>query len=106
MLRGKYTIMYCHGLTNTGSLWVIHFQPHRFQGTQQYYFHSKTTVLCGIVQTIAGGGITGRAYLGRFLLVVEQGTTFSGYDWYHIFTDPTKNEHIMSLFPVLCYFIK
>ena len=63
-------------------------------------------MLCGIGQIIVGGGIMGRAYLGWFLLVVEQGTTVSGYSWCHIFTDPTKNEHIMYLCPVLCYFIK
>ena len=40
------------------------------------------------------------------LLVVEQGTTISGYSWCHIFTDPTKNEHIIYLFTVLYYFIK
>ena len=63
-------------------------------------------MLYGIGQIIVGGGITGRAYLGWFLLVVEQGSTIPGYSWCQIFTDPTKNEHIMSLFPVMCYFLK
>ena len=63
-------------------------------------------MLCGISQIIVGVGITDRAYLGLFLLVVEQGTTVSGYSLCHIFTEPTKNDHIMSLFPVLCYFLK
>ena len=63
-------------------------------------------MLCGIGQIIVGRGITGRAYLGLFLLVVEKGNTVSGYSRCQIFTDPTKNEHIMSLFSVICYFIK
>ena len=63
-------------------------------------------MLCVIGQIIVVGGITGRSYLGSFLIVVEQGTTVSGYSWCQIFVDPEKNDHIMSLFPVLCYFIK
>ena len=41
-----------------------------------------------------------------FLLVTEHDTTFSRYSWCQIFIDPTKKYHIMSVFPVLCYFIK
>ena len=63
-------------------------------------------MLCGIGQTIVGGGIMGILYLGLFLLVVKQDTIVSGYSWCHIFTDPTKNEHIIYLFTVLYYFIK
>ena len=98
--------MDCHGLTNTGSLWVLHFQTHRLQGIQLYQFHSKTTVLYGIGQIFVGGGVTGRIHLGRFLLVVEQGTAFLGYSWYQICTDPTQNDYIMSVFIVLCSFLK
>ena len=43
-LWGQYTIIYLHGLTNTGSLWVLHFQPHRFQGIKLDWFHIQTTV--------------------------------------------------------------
>ena len=89
-LWGKYTIMDFHELTNTGSLQVIHFQPHRFQGIQLDQFHNKTTVLFGIGQIIVGGGRTGRVYLRWFLLVVEQGTAVSGYSWCQIFIDPEK----------------
>ena len=51
-------------------------------------------------------GNYGQIIFRVILLMVEQGTTVSGYSWCQIFTDPTKNEHIISLFPVLCYFIK
>ena len=60
----QYTIMDCRGLTNTVSLWVLNFQPHRFRGIQLDKFHSQTTVLCGIGQIIVSGGMKGRAYLG------------------------------------------
>ena len=62
--------MDCHGVTNTSGLWVLHLQPHRYQGVQLDYFHSQNTVLYGFVQIIGGGGMMGRSYLGRFLLVV------------------------------------
>ena len=90
--------MYCQGMTNTGSLWVLHFKPHSFQGAQLDFFHSKTTVLCGIDQIIGGRGVIGRAYLGLYLLVVEHGTTVSGYSWCKICSDPTKPYHCMSVF--------
>ena len=95
-----------HGLTNTGSMWVLHFQPHRLQGIQLNYFNSQNNMLSGIGHIIVGGGMTGRAYLGLFLLVAEQGTTVSRYIWCQICTDPTKNYHSMYLFTVLCYFMK
>ena len=60
----QYTLMDRHRVTNTGILWVLHLQPHRFQGFQVDYFHSKTIVLCVIVQMIAGGGMTLILYLG------------------------------------------
>ena len=62
--------MYRHGVTNTGSLWVLNLQPHRFQGVQLDYFHSQTTVLCVIGEIIGGGVMMGRLYLGLFWLVV------------------------------------
>ena len=58
------------GVTNAGSMWVLHFQPNRFQGVQLDQFHSQTTLLHGIGQLIGGGGVTGRACLGLFLLLV------------------------------------
>ena len=73
-LGGQYIIMDQYGLTNAGSLWVLNFQPHRFQGIQLDYFHSQTTMLRGIGQIIVGEGMTGRSYLGCFFLVAEQGT--------------------------------
>ena len=48
----------------------------------------------------------GRAYVGLFLLVEEQGITGSGYSWCQICTDLTKHYHRMSVFNVLSYFIK
>ena len=57
---GKYNIMDLHGVTNKGGLWVFNFQPHRLQGVQLYYFHIKTTVICGIDQIIGGEGVIGR----------------------------------------------
>ena len=38
---GQYTIMDCHGVTNTGILWVLNFQPHRFQGVLLGFSHSN-----------------------------------------------------------------
>ena len=72
---GQYTIIYRHRVTNRGSLWVLYFQPHRFQDFRIGYFHSQTTVLCVIGQIIGGGGVTGREYLDLFLIVVKHGTT-------------------------------
>ena len=74
----QYTIMDNHGVTNTGSLWVLHFQTHGFQGVQLYCFQSQTTMLCVIGQIIGGGGVTDRSYLGWFLIMVERGPTVSG----------------------------
>ena len=62
--------MYQHGLTNIGSLWVLHFQPHRFQGIQLYQFHSQTTVLCGIGKIIVGGGHDDQSMLMVIFIVV------------------------------------
>ena len=95
-----------HGLINTGSMWVLYFQPHRLQGVQLDKFHWQTTVLCEIAQIIVFGGVTVRAYLERFSFVVEQGTTVSGYSWCQICTYPTQNDHRMSIFSFLCYFLK
>ena len=53
-----------HKVINTGDLWILHFQPHKFEDLQLDYFHSETTVLFGISLIIGGGGVTGRAYLG------------------------------------------
>ena len=80
-------------MTNTGSLWVLHLKPKSLQGAQLDRFHSKTTVLCVIDQIIGGRGVTVRAYLGLFLLVVEHCTTVSGYSWCQIYSYPTKNDH-------------
>ena len=63
--------------------------------------------MLGVIgKIIGGGGVRGIEYLGLFLLVVEYVTTFSGYSWCQIFTDPTQNDHCMSVFTVLCHFIK
>ena len=56
----QYTIMDCHVATNTGSLWVLHLQPDRFQGIKFDYFQSQTTVLFGIGKLIGGRGVMGR----------------------------------------------
>ena len=85
--------MDCHGVPNTGSILVLYFQPHRFQGFQLDYFHSKTTVLCVIGEIIGGGGVTGREYLGLFFLFIKHGTSVSGYSCCHIYTHPTQNDH-------------
>ena len=47
-------------------------------------------MLCGIGQIIFSGDITGRVYLGLFLIMVEQGTAVSGYSWCQICTNPKK----------------
>ena len=65
-------------MTNTGSLWFLYLQPHMVHGVQLDYFHSQITVIRGIGQIIGGGGVTGREYLGLFLLVVEHSTMVSG----------------------------
>ena len=80
-------------MTNAGILWVLYLQPHMFQGVQSDYFHSQTNVLCGIGQIIGVGVVTGREYLGLFFLVIEHGTTVSGYSWCQIYTHPTQNDH-------------
>ena len=49
-----------HGVTNTGSMWVLNFQPHRLQDDEWDQIHCQTTVLCGIVQIVGGGGVAGR----------------------------------------------
>ena len=82
-----------HRGTNTGSLLVLNLQPNRFQGVQLDCFHSQITLPCGIGQIIGGGGVTGREYLGLFLIVIEHGITVSGYSWCHRYRDPTKNDH-------------
>ena len=61
---GKYTILNFHWVNDTGGMWVLHLQQHRFQGVQLGYFQSQTSVLCGIGQIIGGGGVVGRVYLG------------------------------------------
>ena len=38
------------------------------------------------------------AYLELILLVVEQGTTVSGYSWFQIFTDPIKLSYHIFIF--------
>ena len=70
------------------------------------FFLQKNIVLCGIGQIICGRSVTGRAYLGFFLLLVEHGTKVSGYSWCQIWSNPTQNYHLMSVFSVLCYLIK
>ena len=60
----QYTIMYYHGVTNAGGLWILNFQPHMFQGFQLDYFHIQTNKLCINGQIIGGGYGTGRSYLG------------------------------------------
>ena len=57
---GQYTIIDCHGVTNTGSLWVLNLQTQMFQVIQLDYLHSQTTVICGIGKIIGRGGVTGR----------------------------------------------
>ena len=59
-----------HGGTNTGSLWVLYLQPNRLKGFRLDYFHSQTAILCGIIQIIGGGDMTGREYLGWLIIVV------------------------------------
>ena len=49
-----------------------------FQGVQLDYFQSQNNVLCGIGQIIGGGGVTGRAYFGLFLILVYTVTQFQG----------------------------
>ena len=56
----QHTIMDFHGVTNTGSMWVLKFQPHRLQDDEWDQIHCQTTVLCGIVQIVGGGGVAGR----------------------------------------------
>ena len=68
--------MYCHRFTSTGSIFVIHIQPHRFQGIQQYQFLSKTTVLCGIGQIIVGWGNYGQSI---FRVIFACGRTGNHY---------------------------
>ena len=80
------------------------FSTKHVQGLQLNYFHSQNTWLCGIGQIIVGRVMTGRVYLGCFLLVVEQGNTLAGCSWCQIFTDPTQNDHIMYVFSVLWFF--
>ena len=106
MTWGQYTLMDLHGVTNAGSLWVLYLQSHRLQGVQLDYFHIQTTLICVIGQMIGGGGMMDRAYLGLFFLVVERFATVSGYICCQICTYPIKNDNKISLFPVLCYFIK
>ena len=46
----------------------------------------------------------GQSIFRVFMIVVEQDTKVSGYSWCQIFTESTKNEHIMYLFPVFVFF--
>ena len=62
-------------------------------------------MICGIGPIICGGGGTGRSYLGGLLLDVERGTRIRGYSRCRIFIDIIQIDHLMSVFPVLCYFI-
>ena len=100
----QYTIMDCHGVTNTYNLWVLYLEPQKFQSVQLDYLHIQTTMLCGIVQLIGGGGVTRRSYLAWFLLVVEYGTTVSGCSWCQIYKEPTQNDNWMSIFPFYMLF--
>ena len=40
------------------------------------------------------------------MLVEEHGNKVSEYSWCHICSDPTQNDHWMSIFLVLCYLLK
>ena len=71
--------MDCHRVTKTGGLWVLRLQQNMFHGLQLDYFHSQTTILCGIGIIICGGEVTGRSCLDLLLIVVERGPTVSRY---------------------------
>ena len=62
-------------------------------GSSIGFFHIQTTMICGIGKIIGGGGVMCRSYLGLFFLVVEHGTTVSGYSWCQICSYPTKHYH-------------
>ena len=95
LMLDQYSIIDFHGVTNTFGLWVLHLQPHRFQGFRLDCFHSQTTVLCGIGQIVCCGGMGGRACLGLFLLVIKYIPTFSRCSWCHIYIDLTQHDHSM-----------
>ena len=40
------------------------------------------------------------------LIVLEHGTTVSGYSWCQIYTYPTHNDLRMFVFPFIYYFLK
>ena len=101
----QYNILYFHGVTNTGGMWILHVKIHRFQVVQFYYCYIQTTGLCVIGQIIGGGFMTGKAYLGLFLLVVGRGPAVKGYSWCWIFIDPTKNDHLMDVLNILIHLL-
>ena len=47
--------------------------------------------------------VTGREYLGLLFLVVKHSTTVAWYSLCWIYIEP-ENYHLISVFPVLCYF--
>ena len=65
-----------HGSSNTGSMWVLYFQPHRFKGTQLDHFHIETSMIRGIGQMMFVGVMLSISYIRCFLLVVEASSGF------------------------------
>ena len=55
---GQYTNLDYHGGTNTGSMWILHMQPHILQCVQLYYWYIQSTALFSIGQMICGWGVT------------------------------------------------
>ena len=60
---GQYIIIDSHGVTDTGSIWILHVQPHMLQGGQLDCCCNQTTALFEIGQIFGDSGLTGRAYL-------------------------------------------
>ena len=76
----QYNDLGLYGVTRTDGMWILHFQPHRLQGFTLDYFHSQTTVICGIGQIINWWlRRDGQILFKVFFLVSEPAPTIAHY---------------------------
>ena len=59
----QYINLDIHGVTNTGSIWILHVQPHMSQGVQWDCCCNQTIALFETGQMIGDDDRTGREYL-------------------------------------------
>ena len=71
-----------------------------------FFLFPEPEGLARVAESLCPARLLSQFVQGCFLIVVEQGTTVSGYSWFQRNTDPTKYYHRMSVLNVLYCFIK